>query len=160
MGKTSMKEFSKRYQLISWLHLAKVSGHSMTPTLAHNDLLVCSKRAKVNRGQLIVFNNPLIPEMHLVKRLIGMPGDLLSLCDGSLYINGSHLLEPYLHGGPAASDLKPYEARIPQESIFVLSDDRVHPSTDSRVCGFIRLKDIHSFVKYRVWPLNRIGPID
>ena len=155
-----MEKFSKRYELISWLHLAKVSGYSMTPTLTHNDLLICSKRDKIYRGQLIVFNNPLVSGMQLVKRLIGMPGDLLSLCDGSLYINESHLLEPYLHGGPAAPDLKPYEVRIPQESIFVLSDDRVHPSTDSRVCGCIRLKDIQSFVKYRVWPLNRIGRID
>ena len=154
-----MKEFSKHYRPGNWLHLAKVSGHSMTPGLVHNDLLVCSKRAAVKRGQLIVFPNPLVPGMHLVKRVIGMPGDFLSLCNGSLYINGSHLPEPYLHGRPATPDLKSYKVTVPQKSIFVLSDDRTHPSTDSRVCGFIRQGDIHSFVRYRVWPPNRIGRI-
>ena len=66
---------------------------------------------EIHRGDIIVFYSPATPGMHLVKRVIGIPGDRLHLRDGSVYLNGVELREPYVIRRP--DDYEPYRDNFP-----------------------------------------------
>ena len=104
--------------LISMLFLPvlRVTGTSMTPTLQNDELVVCSKRSNFECGDVVAFyyNNKI-----LLKRVIGLPGDIIDLQeDGTVYVNGEPLEEPYLSEkafGECDIDL-PYQ--VPDNRIF------------------------------------------
>lgn len=83
------------------------------------------------RGDIIIFEYPDDPENLFVKRVIGLPGDVVEIRDGLVYLNGSEtpLDEPYVTTEVPTGDYGPYV--VPQNSYFVLGDNRNH-SLDSR----------------------------
>ena len=90
-----------------------------------------------------------------IKRIVGLPGDKLSIRNGFVLINGVSLVEPYLrpgYRGRASGDW----ARIASESYFVLGDNRTM-SCDSRRWGVVRRDDIIGRAEVTYWPPNRIG---
>jgi signal peptidase I len=89
-----------------------------------------------------------------VKRIVGLPGEKLSMRNGSVLIDGVTLAEPYLR--PAYRGLESGDWRIPGESYFVLGDNRP-TSCDSRRWGVIRLDDIIGRADVIYWPPNRAG---
>ncbi|HEX5094625.1 MAG TPA: signal peptidase I, partial [Acidimicrobiia bacterium] len=122
-----------------------IPSGSMLPTLQENDRVLVNKLSykmhDVHRGDIVVFEAPPGMEQRdikdLVKRVVGLPGDDVSLHDGQVYINGKALDEDYLPGGPAQT---PSEAcsghtetdwKIPDNAIFVMGDNRT-ASQDSR----------------------------
>jgi signal peptidase I len=101
----------------------------------------------------------------LVKRVIGLPGETISLANGRVYINGKYLPEPWLpaatqdqtFAGPSAAPFAlhhPY--RIPSNDVYVMGDNRTE-SCDSRYWGPITESSIVGKVDIRIWPLSRLA---
>ena len=114
------------------------------------------------RGEIIVFNTP--PEAKLrcgsggtfVKRLIGLPGEVVSERDGYVYINGKRLEEPYLQPGRRDNEPPRTWPKIQPRHYFFMGDNRQH-SCDSRLWGSIQRKSLIGEVFFVYWPPNRIG---
>jgi len=104
-------------------------------------------------------------EQHLVKRVIGLPGDHVVCCDagGKLTINGSPIDESYVNGAEVPQ-IRNFDVVVPEGKVWVMGDNRNH-SADSRSHmdangGFIDLADIEGKAAVIAWPLNRITVLD
>ena len=149
-----------------------IPSGSMEPTLmgggGHTDdhVLVdkISYRTHAPReGDIVVFNRPStwqISDKVLIKRVIGLPGDTVSLRDGHVFINGLELDEPYVNKACGAHPTQPLTSvtswRVPGNDVFVMGDNRCQ-SDDSRQFGPVPESDIIGRAFAIIWPLNRIG---
>jgi signal peptidase I len=134
-----------------------VDGSSMLPSLVNGERLLVAKnsyrQALPARGAIVVFRCPRNPNEDYVKRVIALPGETVELRNGTVYINGNVLVEPYL-GQVPASDFPPHQ--VESGMIFVLGDNRGH-SDDSRYFGDVPLANIRGPVILRLWPIGRLG---
>jgi signal peptidase I len=152
-----------------------IPSGSMEPTLQIGDRIVVNKLSYhlhgVDRGNIVVFSTPPAedcagpPVSDLVKRVIGLPGEIISLANGRVFINGHLLPETFLppdvrndtYPGPSGNTYSLHHAyRIPTGDVFVMGDNRPQ-SCDSRYWGPIRESTIVGKVDMRIWPLSRIG---
>lgn len=104
-------------------------------------------------------------EQHLVKRVIGLPGDHVVCCDagGRLTVNGVPLDEAYVNKAEMP-EIKNFDVVVPAGKVWVMGDNRNH-SADSRAHqdvngGFIDLPDVEGKAAVIAWPLNRLGVLD
>jgi signal peptidase I len=104
-------------------------------------------------------------EQHLVKRVIGLPGDHVVCCDagGKLTINGTAIDESYVNTAEVPQ-VRNFDVTVPEGKVWVMGDNRNH-SADSRSHmeangGFINLADIEGKAAVIAWPLNRITVLD
>ena len=141
-----------------FLPVLQVSGDTMTPTLQDKDVIVLVKSGSLKTGDLCGFywQNKL-----LLKRVIGLPGDIISLDEnGVVTVNGTVLDEPYVDElALGECDIKfPYQ--VPENRYFVLGDHRA-TSIDSRssVIGCVEKNQIVGKVFIRVWPLSSFSLI-
>lgn len=112
------------------------------------------------RGDVIVFVAPNEPEKDFIKRVIGIPQDMVSLKNGNVYINGQILNESsYLK-----SEVKTYGGSflregeivtVPDGQYFVIGDNRPY-SSDSREWGFLKKESIIGKSFFVYWPPNRM----
>lgn len=137
-----------------FLPVIQVSGDSMTPTLNDGDILIALHTGNVKYGDLccVSWQNKM-----LLKRVIGMPGDVISIePDGSVYVNQELLDEPYvIEKDRGDCDINfPYE--VPDQKIFILGDNRTL-SIDSRNSdiGCIGTEQIVGKVLFRIWPIGK-----
>ena len=149
--------------------LTRLDGHSMDPTLAHNEMmLVWSLGYQPQRGDIVVLNKTstdFLGKRAIVKRVIALGGDPVDIdYDNSVvYLNGQPLDEPYL-GEPMYWPGNPYMQRthfeIPEGSVFVMGDNR-NNSTDSRdeQLGAVEEEFILGRVFAILWPLDQLGLI-
>jgi signal peptidase I len=155
----------------------RIPSGSMEPTLMVGDFLLVDKQVttspedpgpllptpSIHRGDVIVFHYPINPEMHLVKRVVGIPGDHIRLRGGHVQINGRAVDEPYAIYRPTGPDnyrdnfprmesadpeidsrwwmrmrklVDNGELIVPTGNYFVLGDNR-NDSEDSRYWGFV-----------------------
>lgn len=91
----------------------------------------------------------------LVKRVIGVEGDVIDIRDGYVYRNGEKLDEPYVKGTTEAKGMK-LPVVVGKGKLFVLGDNRV-VSVDSRELGLISIKQVEGKVIFRVYPFDRMG---
>jgi len=159
----------------------RIPSESMEPTLLVGDFLLVDKEiwaeapphifapaSEIHRGDLIVFHYPVDSAMHLVKRVIGLPGDRVRLRGGRAYIDGRALNEPYAVFREAAADsyrdnfprmdaaepgadsrwwiemrslVAGGELTVPKDSYFVLGDNR-NDSEDSRYWGLVQRRTL------------------
>lgn len=143
-----------------------VSGESMSPTFHDKDRVLLSKTSKIQRFDMIVFDAPDADEYY-IKRVIGLPGDIVEVKNDVLYINGQEIPEPYLEenqkevyfdkltGDFTLKELTG-EVKVPEGSFFVMGDNRLR-SKDSRIFGFISEDAILGEVKFRFYPFADIG---
>jgi signal peptidase I len=115
------------------------------------------------RGQIVVFKTPARAERcgwsdggsTFVKRIIGLPDELVSERNGAIYINGERLLEPYVH-----PSLRGHEngnwPRVASGNYFVLGDNRTH-SCDSRTWGTVPRGSLIGPVMLTYWPPSRLS---
>jgi len=151
-----------------------IPSGSMEPTLQIGDRIVVDKLSYhlhgMGTGDIIVFSTPATencagpPVADLVKRVIGLPGQTISLAAGRVYINGVVLPEPWLppatrtetEPGPS---VRPYSLhhpyRIPAGDVYVMGDNRTF-SCDSRYWGPLAESKIVGKVDLRIWPLSRL----
>ena len=138
----------------------KVPSGSMEGTIHPGDRLTVDKLAyrfgPVKRKDIIVFQRK---DKHFIKRVIGLPEEHLKIEDGKVYIDGQHLCESYLRE-PWTRDNDGYEFQIPEDSYFVMGDNR-NNSWDSRFWEdpFVRRKDIEGKAQVRYWPLDSISKV-
>jgi signal peptidase I len=99
---------------------------------------------------------------HLIKRVIGLPGDKVACCDsnGKVTVNGVAINEPYIFPGDDPSDKK-FSVTVPPDQLWVLGDHR-SDSADSRYHpeindGMVPMSDVVGRAVIKVWPLNRFG---
>ncbi len=152
-----------------------IPSGSMEPTLQIGDRILVDKLSYhlhgVDRSDIIVFSTPPAEDCagprvaDLVKRVIGLPGETISLTNGRVSINGRVLAEPWLppqdqaetYPGPSDAGYALHRAfRIPSGDVYVMGDNRME-SCDSRYWGPVPESTIVGKVDMRVWPLGRIG---
>jgi signal peptidase I len=133
----------------------KVYGSCMEPNLFTGERLLGNKTAyelgHIARGEIVVFRPPHRPETPFIKRVIGLPGDLLEIRGGRVFLNGVALVEPYLH--LAWYDDRP-PVRVLPGMVFVMGDNRDN-SSDSRAWGELPIGNIQARAWLRYWPLSR-----
>ncbi len=91
---------------------------------------------------------------HLIKRVIGIPGDEIVIDSGKVYINGELIQEVYVKGETYAEGVE-FPIKVPEGKVFVMGDNR-EVSLDSRQLGFIDYKQIEGKAVAKVWPLDEI----
>jgi signal peptidase I len=143
-----------------------IPSPSMTPTLKVGDRILVNKLAYrfhgVGRGDIIVFRRPPAedcgtPVNDLVKRVIGLPGETISDKNGTVYIDGRVLVQPWLpRNDPDTYTPTFAPKKIGPSSYFVMGDDRA-VSCDSRSWGTVSRSLIVGKVEMRLWPLGRLG---
>ncbi len=105
---------------------------SMHPTICVNDVILVFKGSywfkSVERGDIIVFKSPEDEDIHLVKRVAAMGGEMVKIEGGHLYIDGIKQNEPYIYA-PMRQDFGPY--KVPKDMYFVMGDNR-NNSLDAR----------------------------
>lgn len=105
-----------------------------------------------DHGDIIIFHFPRDPSRDFVKRVIGMPGDVVELQKGKVILNGEPLDEPYLEKIDR-SNMAPL--RISPDSYFVLGDNR-RASNDSRDWGLVPAENIIGRAWVGYWPLDEV----
>lgn len=123
----------------------EITGTSMEPTLDNGEMIIAEKMTsrldKLERGDIVVFKQPENPNIFVIKRIVGLPGETLTLSEKSVYINGSMLEEDYVKTHQALLTAQDKDIEIPQNSYFLMGDNRAN-STDSRKWGPISEQDI------------------
>ena len=142
-----------------------IPSGSMIPTLEINDRVLVAKFwttfFEPSRGSLYVFRYPVDPERDFVKRIIAIPGDIVDIKEGVVYINREPPEEPNVKRHDKFT-LRPGNVfpevpfTVPEGKYFMLGDNRGN-SQDSRFWGFADISDMRGPVFFRYWPLNRIG---
>lgn len=139
-----------------------VIGESMEPTLHEGDRLIAMilplKFKDPHRSDIVIIDAPNEKGKEYIKRLIGEPGDTISIADGHVLVNGKVLDEKYIDPSTYTETYDQVSWTLGENEFFVMGDNR-HPgkSLDSRFFGPIKKDSINGVVKLRFWPLNKFG---
>jgi signal peptidase I len=139
----------------------KVEGTSMAPLISDQERIFINKFVyrfePIGRGDVVVFWYPLDRSKSFIKRVVGLPGDMVDIRDGHVYINGNYLAEPYVP--PRYEDNSDYgPSRVPRDQYFVLGDHRIS-SNDSRIFGMVPASFIYGKAVFAYWPFTQFGSI-
>jgi len=154
----------------------RIPSSSMEPTLhcakpgewclaSFDDRVLANRLAYVfgspSRGQIVVFHAPAAAERcgggesrTFVKRLVGLPGERVTERDGTIFVDGRRLVEPYVD-----REFRDHESGswpVPRGHYFFLGDDRIH-SCDSRTWGAVPRSSLIGPVVLTYWPPQRIS---
>ena len=143
-------------------HPIEVQGSSMLPGIESHERIFVNKFIyqfePIRRGDIVVFRYPLNPKEVFIKRVIGLPGDWVSIRHGRVYVNGRRLNEPYVPH--AFLGHQTYRAvHVPPHQFYVLGDHR-DDSNDSRVWGTVPRKLIIGKASFAYWPLSEAGTVN
>jgi len=131
---------------------AKIKGNSMQPSLKSKDRVLISKflikSNNIKRFDIIVFNNPREPKISIIKRVIGLPNEIIKIENGNVYINNTLLKQTFLFKEKLflKKSLNIKALKIPENHFFVLGDNR-NNSKDSRTFGLVPDKNIYQMKK-------------
>jgi len=134
--------------------LSRVPTGSMYPTIEYPSLNavnhLSTEIGSIHRGEIVLFPFPDNPSLTFVKRVIGLPGDTITIHDGSVYINGSKLSEPYLTV-KTLGVFGPF--KVPAKHYFVMGDNR-NNSDDGRFWHnkYVARTSISGEAVFQFWP--------
>lgn len=131
----------------------KVDGDSMKETLTDNDILLLYKLGSIKRFDIVVLDEAYDNEK-IIKRVIGMPGETVSIKNDKIYINGKIIDNSFAYG--ITSDVDKIE--LGEDEYFILGDNRLI-SKDSRYFGPVTKSEIIGKVVFRLFPFNKIGTV-
>lgn len=136
----------------------RIESVSMENTLHPGNAVLVNRLAYrfnlPSRGDIIVFEPPFESPEPYIKRVIGLPGDQISIQDGVVSINGTQMQEPYIRERPAARGTW----TVPEDTVFVMGDNR-NNSSDSRSWGPVPLKNIIGKALFIYWPPDEMGSL-
>lgn len=140
-----------------------VSGSSMSPNFSNGDYVLVDELTyhfrTPTRGEVVVFHDPQEYSTYFIKRIIGLPGERLTIKNDKITVyNSAHpdglaLDESYLPKGVDTSGA--YEYALSSSTYLMLGDNRPF-SYDSRIWGPLPKSDIVGLVRVRLWPLNEM----
>jgi len=135
----------------------RVYGQSMEPSLHTNERLVVEKLSYrfhgPRRGDIVVLHDPTGGPELLIKRVVGLSGERVTMSDGRVAIDGAPLEEPYL-SQPTLGQGRSW--LVPPLSVFVMGDNR-GASRDSRVFGPVPMEQLVGRAVFRYWPPDGVG---
>lgn len=146
-----------------------VEGTSMLPQLRNGERLLVNKLiyydiksvswGHIERGDIVVFWFPNDPDKSFVKRVIGLPGEIVEIRAGKVFINNNELDEEYLteEFNKTLPSFAP--KRVDEHHYFVLGDNRDN-SSDSRYWGLVPTKYIYGKAFFRYWKPEHMGVIE
>ncbi len=142
----------------------EVHGKSMMPTFEENDRIILMKISEIEHSDMIVFK--VAEDKNYLKRVVGIPGDVVEMNNDHLYINGIETDEPYLEQNRKVAEQLGFSqltedfaaVTVPAGYYFVMGDNRLN-SVDSRMLGFIKGDNILGEVKFRLSPVDHLGPV-
>lgn len=133
----------------------KVNGSSMETTLNDKDIMILNEITyrfnDIERFDIVVVKTD---SEYLIKRVIGLPGEIIRYEDNELYINNKKVAENFSH-----EKTNDFETRVEEGCYFVMGDNRIN-STDSRILGAIPKKDIQGKTNFIIYPFNRFGKVE
>ena len=132
----------------------KVNGNSMYPTLDGNEIMLLNKLGEIDRFDIVVV---LLDENdhHLIKRVIGLPGETIKISNSKIYINGKKLEDDFGYGRTYNVDA----VTLGEDEYFVLGDNRV-VSIDSRVFGKVSREEIKGTTNFVMYPFGKLGRVE
>lgn len=137
----------------------KVDGFSMEPTLQNGEFIIVNKMAyewgEYTRGDIVVFHFPKNPKQEYIKRVIGLPGDEITIRNGQVTVNGTTLDEEYIMAPPSYAG----SWTVPDHSLFVLGDNR-NNSSDSHNWGWVDKDLVVGRAVFVYWPPSDWGLIE
>ncbi|MCE7898317.1 MAG: signal peptidase I [bacterium] len=144
----------------------QVDGKSMEPNFHNAEYILTDKISyrisSPKRGDVIVFHSPQDSGTDFIKRIVGVPGDLVMVKDGHFYLNGTRLDEEYINDpgkvAPGRFLREGATAEVPNGQYLVMGDNRLH-SSDSREWGFVPRTNIVGRAFFRYWPVDVFGII-
>jgi signal peptidase I len=142
------------------LEAFRVPSESMVPTLEVGDRFLANKFVyrfwEPEKGDVFVFRSVEGGEEDLVKRVVAVPGDEVSVENGVLSVNGEVQDDSYVNKGFPDDGSFYGPTRVPEGSVFAMGDNRAN-SRDSRFFGPVPYENIEGEAFMRFWPLTRIG---
>ena len=141
----------------------RVSGQSMETTLQDGDNLIVDKISyrfhDPSRYDIIVFPYKYEENTFYIKRIIGLPGEIVQVKDGYTYINGKKLTSD-IYGREVMDEpgIAEEPVKLGKDEYFVLGDNR-NDSTDSRdpSVGVLHKSELVGRAWVRIWPLSKFG---
>jgi signal peptidase I len=139
----------------------KVEGTSMNPLLSDQERIFINKFVyrfePIERGDVVVFWYPLDRSKSFIKRVVGLPGEMVEIRAGHVYVNDRELPDQYVPGEYLdGSNYGPH--RVPDDSYFVMGDHR-DSSNDSRVFGPVPRQFIYGKAVFAYWPVDHFGSL-
>ncbi len=140
----------------------KVEGTSMLPELVDQERIFVNKFLyridQIERGDIVVFWYPLDPTKSYIKRIVGLPGDVVDVQEGEVVVNGQALDEDYV---PANFfDRRSFSPVYVEPGHYYVLGDHRNQSNDSRMWGLVPDQNIYGKAVFRYWPVNKMGSID
>lgn len=130
----------------------RVNGNSMYPTLKNNDIMILNKISyyfkNIERFDIVVVK---YEEHYIIKRVIGLPGEVVEYKDNKLYIDGRKIKDRY-----NSVNQEDFIKNLDKDEYFVMGDNR-GDSLDSRIVGPIDKKDIMGNSEFMIFPFSRFG---
>ena len=145
--------------LAFFLRTPQVSGFSMEPRIDSGEYVLINTVAfrigPIKRGDIVAFRHVRSAPSVYLKRIVGLPGEQITILRGKVQVNGTALAEPYVR----FSDGRSYPTvTVPPRSYYVLGDNRAN-SDDSRDWGFVEAEDVVGKAVLAVWPPSRVGAL-
>lgn len=136
----------------------RVNGSSMDPTLKDGEIMILNKIgykvSDIKRFDIVVID---IDDERLIKRVIGLPGDVIEYKDNFLYVNNKKIEETFKHKKTEDFSLKDIGIeKVPDNEYFVLGDNRTN-SVDSRILGCFSKKSILGKTSLVLFPFSKLG---
>lgn len=140
----------------------KVEGTSMMPQLADQQRIFVNKFVyrfdEIQRGDVIVFRFPLDPSKSYIKRVVGLPGDMVEIVRGQLMVNAEPVEESYV---PLRyRDRSSYPPKVVKHGHYYVLGDHRNTSNDSRSWGSVERSHITGKAVFGYWPLERFGVVE
>ena len=144
-----------RYVLVNKLSYLSLPGElrAFIPLMDGSDESDILPFGAPKRGEVVIFRFPNDPTRDFVKRVVGVPGDVVEFSDGRLYLNGEFREEPYVRR-PDNANMSP--VLVPERSYFVLGDNR-RLSNDSRDWGPVPHENLVGKAWFAYWPFDGLS---
>ena len=130
-------------------HLVTYKSQDMEPIIAKNETLIVKYEVEnIRRGDIVIFIYPADHSQRFIKRVVGLPGEVVSIREGRVFIDEKPLDESYLKGELNTSRRIAPDYRIPLGTYYVLGDNR-DASNDSRFWGALSAELIYGKVMFK-----------